>query len=635
MSAIAFLKLALKLADEETTKTFVGGSGNGDDQDGKTACRSPEPLPTLGKSHSNVSFLMVSQTQAQTQGQIRPKSNYTQRTQKSADWWRSAVIYQVYPRSFFDSNGDGVGDLRGILQKLDYIASLNVDAVWLSPFFKSPMKDFGYDISNYCAIEPIFGTMEDFVELLEAAHQHHLRVLIDQVWNHTSNQHPWFLESRESRDNPKADWYIWADPKPDGTPPNNWLSTFGGSAWTWDDRRKQYYLHNFLAEQPDLNWYNPEVVQAVLDVAKFWLDLGVDGFRLDVVNFYTHDRLLRDNPPRPQDWKLPEGAGDGDPFFSQLNWYNFCQPATLELLTPIRELMDCYPGAVTLAEVSSAEDTIVTSSEYVQGDRRLHMAYNSSLMSDEPLTYQRLRETIERVEEHFGEGIICWTGGTHDFPRLKSRWRKYIIAEEFRQIDDEFCQEAFDHLFAALLMSLRGSCCIYQGDELGLTQAFVPYEKMQDPFGLAGYPAILGRDGSRTPMPWQQNAPNAGFTSAEEPWLPISEEHLHHAIDIQEENPKSLLNKYRRLIHWRKQQPALMRGQLKVLDTPEPLLGIERYCEEQKIICLFNLSPLPVHLDLSQLPDYYEEAPDSDFPVRRYGNKIEVPSYGVFFGTKV
>lgn len=224
---------------------------------------------------------------------------------QTRQWWRSAVIYQVYPRSFFDSNGDGIGDLQGIIQKLDYIAALGVDAVWISPFYKSPMKDFGYDIEDYCAVDPIFGTIEDFKLLTKEAKQRGLKILIDQVWNHTSNLHPWFVESRSSRDNPKADWYVWADPKPDGTPPSNWLATFGGSAWTWDKQRQQYYLHNFLAEQPDLNWYNPEVKEAILEVAKFWLDLGVDGFRLDVVNFFLHDRTLKDNPPRPKGIPFP------------------------------------------------------------------------------------------------------------------------------------------------------------------------------------------------------------------------------------------------------------------------------------------------------------------------------------------
>ncbi|MGF1497459.1 MAG: alpha-amylase family glycosyl hydrolase [Elainellaceae cyanobacterium] len=543
------------------------------------------------------------------------------------DWWRSAVIYQVYPRSFMDSNGDGVGDLQGILQKLDYISSLGVDAVWISPFVKSPMKDFGYDVADYCAIEPVFGTMDDFKELLAAAHDHGLKILMDQVWNHTSDQHPWFVESRQSRDNPKADWYVWADPKPDGSPPNNWRATFGGGAWEWDEIRQQYYLHNFLKEQPDLNWYNPEVVAAVMDVARFWLDMGVDGFRLDVVNFFTHDPQLRDNPLRAPHILRPAGASSSDPFFDNVNLYNLCQPATIELLKQIRALMDEYPGTTTLAEISSAEDTILASSDYVRGGDRLHMAYNSSLMNDEPLSYELLREIIGRVIECFQDGVICWTGGTHDFPRLKSRWRKFLI-------DDVFSHEAFDHMFAALLLSLKGSCCIYQGDELGLTQAQVPFEKMRDPFGIAGYPRILGRDGSRTPMAWEKAAPNAGFTTAEEPWLPIPEEHYLHAVDQHEVMLNSLLNKYRGLIRWRKQQPAMQWGEMRLLNTPDPILGLERVCDEQHLICLFNLSPVPVHQDLHAFPRC-QESTDSGFSIRRYEDTIEIPGYGVFFGEMV
>lgn len=540
-----------------------------------------------------------------------------------SEWWRSAVIYQIYPRSFADSSGDGIGDLPGILQKLNYVDSLGVDAVWISPFFKSPMKDFGYDISDYRAVDPIFGTLDDFKAILEAAHDRNLKVLIDQVWNHTSEEHPWFEESRSSRDNPKADWYVWVDPKPDGSVPNNWLATFGGSAWAWEPQRQQYYLHNFLESQPDLNWYNPEVVEAILDTAKFWLDMGVDGFRLDVVNFFTYDRSLRDNPIRPADTPRPAGASANDPFFAQVNLYNFCQPETLELLKPIRDLMDQY-DATTLAEISSAEDTLLISSEYVKGQDRLHTAYNSSLMTDEPLTAQRVQELIYRVEALFDDGIICWTAGTHDFPRLKSRWHKY-------QPSDEFLLDAFDSMFAALIVSLRGNCCIYQGDELGLTQANIPHEKMQDPFGIQGYPQVLGRDGSRTPMPWLKAAHQAGFTQAAEPWLPIPEEHLPQAVDVQEADPNSLLNKYRRLIHWRRSQPALKQGNLHLLKLEaEPLVGFIRACDEQQLLCLFNLSPETVYQDMKRFPRC-EPTAESIFSDRSFHETLELPPFGVYF----
>ncbi|WP_017299238.1 alpha-glucosidase family protein [Nodosilinea nodulosa] len=541
----------------------------------------------------------------------------------SLDWWRSAVIYQIYPRSFADGNGDGIGDLPGILHHIDYVASLGVDALWISPFFKSPMKDFGYDISDYRAVDPIFGTLEDFQAVLGAAHDRNLRVLIDQVWNHTSDQHSWFAESRASRDNARADWYVWADPRPDGTPPNNWLSTFGGSAWAWEPQRQQYFLHNFLVSQPDLNWYNPEVVAAILATAKFWLELGVDGFRLDVVNFFTHDRRLQDNPPRPPDLPRPAGATASDPFFDQLNLHNLDQPSTLELLRSIRQLLDRY-GAIALAEISSTEDALLTSSAYVSGEERLHTAYNSSLMTDEPLTVQRLTQLIERVESLFTDGVICWTAGTHDFPRLKSRWSKY-------QPSEAFLQEAFDHLFAALLLSLRGCCCLYQGDELGLTQADIPYEKIQDPFGLQGYPQVLGRDGSRTPMPWLKAAPAAGFTDAPEPWLPIPIDHYAYAVDAQEADPNSLLQKYRRLISWRNQQPALRQGTMRVLRlSDDRLLGFVRACEQQGLLCLFNLSPATVYCDRSELPPC-EPIGETVFSDRSYHDTLELPPFGVYF----
>jgi alpha-glucosidase len=540
-----------------------------------------------------------------------------------SNWWRSAVIYQIYPRSFMDSTGDGIGDLPGILQKLDYVAGLGVDAVWISPFFKSPMKDFGYDISDYRDVDPIFGTLDDFKAILQAAHDRGLKVLIDQVWNHTSDQHPWFQESRLSRDNAKADWYVWVDAKPDGTPPNNWLATFGGSAWTWEPRRQQYYLHNFLDSQPDLNWYNPEVLEAILDTARFWLEMGVDGFRLDVVNFFTYDRSLQDNPMRPADKPRPAGASPTDPFFSQVNIYNFCQSETLKLLKPIRQLMDEY-DATTLAEISSAEDALSTSSDYVRGPDRLHTAYNSSLMTDEPLTAQRVNHLIQRVEALFDDGVICWTAGTHDFPRLKSRWSKY-------QPSEEFLRDAFDSMFAALIISLKGNCCIYQGDELGLTQADIPHEKMQDPFGIQGYPQVLGRDGSRTPMPWRKAAYQAGFTEAAEPWLPIPEEHLPYAVDVQEADPSSLLHQYRRLIHWRRLQPALQDGDLHLLELDaEPLVGFIRACDQQRLLCLFNLSADTVYQDMTRFPQC-EPTAVNVFSDRSFHHTLELPPYGVYF----
>lgn len=415
---------------------------------------------------------------------------------------------------------------------------------------------------------------------------------------------------------------VWADPKPDGSPPTNWQSAFGGSAWEWEPAREQYYLHNFLVSQADLNWYNPDVVEEIMVIAAFWLDKGVDGFRMDVANFFMHDRQLRDNPERPDTISRPAGASPSDPFFSQINLYNICQPETIDLLKSLRQHLDRYPGVTTLAEISSAEDTLLASSQYV-GDDKLHMAYNSSLMTDEPLTQQRLYQLIERVEDLFGDNILCWTAGTHDFPRLRSRW------QQSNQIA-AFNQTAFDHMLIALLACLRGSCCIYQGDELGLAQAEIPHEKMQDPFGITGYPHILGRDGSRTPMPWQADQPHGGFTSAAaEPWLPVPAGHLATAVDKQTDDDSSLLNKYRQMIGWRKRQPALRQGELTLLETAPPILGFTRQCAEQSLLCLFNISAEVAKHDVSKFDPFVVDA-DTGFTARCHENLIEIPAYGVF-----
>ena len=296
-------------------------------------------------------------------------------------WWRGATIYQIYPRSFLDTNGDGVGDLPGIIQRLDYVASLGVEAIWVSPFFKSPMADFGYDIADYCAVDPIFGTLEDFDRLIAKAHALSLKVIIDQVPSHTSDQHAWFEESRQSRINPKADWYVWADAREDGTPPNNWLSIFGGVAWTWEPRRGQYYLHNFLSEQPDLNFHNPEVRQATLDNMRFWLDRGVDGLRLDAINFCFHDVKLRDNPARPKNLRKAKGVSADNPYGFQWHRFNNTQPEMLPFLEEIRRMLDEYPDVVALGEISS-DDSTATVAEYTQPGR-LHMAYSFELLSND------------------------------------------------------------------------------------------------------------------------------------------------------------------------------------------------------------------------------------------------------------
>ncbi|MGB7442428.1 MAG: alpha-glucosidase family protein, partial [Coleofasciculaceae cyanobacterium] len=549
--------------------------------------------------------------------------------QRNGEWWQHAVIYQISPQSFKDSDGNGSGDLDGIIEKLDYIVSLGVDAIWLCPIYESPMDDFGYDITDMRDIDPLFGDLEDFQQLIDVSHTMGLKVLIDQVWSHTSDKHPWFLESRQSQSNSKADWYVWADPKPDGSPPNNWLSAFmGHSAWQWGPERKQFYMYNFLSSQPDLNWHNPEVVEAILERAKFWLELGVDGFRIDAPNFFLHDHELRDNPPRPEDAPQPDGVSPNNPIVRQMFKYNFCRPETLEALLPIRQLMNQYPGTVTLGEVTFCDDSIALASEYATGDKRLHMAYHSALLVDQPMSATLMRRIMEKMKTHFTQGGDCWIVGNHDYGRLRSRWTG-------KDVKGNPYPEEFYHLMAALLLCLPGAFCLYQGDELGLTEARIPedipVEEIKDPFGKALYPAIKGRDVSRTPMPWHADKLNAGFTTAEKPWLPVPEAHYAKAVNIQNQDPQSLLNTWRRLLHWRKKQPALEAGDFEILDAQEPIFAFIRQYAEQRLLCVFNLSNESVNYDLSTYPNF-QETKGLGFTTYLKENNLELPGYSVFFG---
>ncbi|UHQ19316.1 alpha-glucosidase family protein [Lysobacter sp. KIS68-7] len=494
-------------------------------------------------------------------------------------WWRGAVIYQIYPRSYLDTDGDGVGDLPGILEKLEYVARLGVDAIWISPFFKSPMADFGYDIADYRAVDPLFGTLEDFDRLLAKAHGLGLRVMIDQVLSHTSIEHAWFTESRASRDNAKHDWYVWADPRPDGTPPNNWLSIFGGVAWRWEPRREQYFLHNFLASQPDLNFHNPAVREATLDNVKFWLERGVDGLRLDAINFCFHDAKLRDNPPKPAELRTGRGFSADNPYAYQYHWHNNTQPENLRFLEDLRALLDRYPGAAALGEISS-EDSLATMAEYV-GDQRLHMGYSFELLTDDS-TASYIRATVETIEARMPHGWPCWAVSNHDVVRAVTRW------------GGGGPNPALARQLVALVCSLRGSVCLYQGEELGLTEADVPYEALQDPYGIAFWPNFKGRDGCRTPMPWTQDG---GF-SEQTPWLPIPEAHRAMSVVAQESDASSVLNAVRRFLGWRKDQPALRTGDIAFLDAPEPVLAFVRREAGQSLLVAFNLSERDVEWTL-------------------------------------
>lgn len=498
-------------------------------------------------------------------------------------WWRGAVIYQVYPRSLMDSNGDGIGDIPGIISKLDYIASLGVDAIWVSPFFKSPMKDFGYDISDYREIDSIFGSLADFDELIAQAHQRNIKIIIDQVLSHTSDEHAWFEESRQSKTNAKSDWYVWADANQDGTPPNNWLSIFGGSAWEWDPRRCQYYLHNFLKSQPDLNYHCPAVRTQILEEVEFWLKRGVDGLRLDAIIFCFHDKELRSNPAKPIDQRKGRGFREDNPYAFQRHIYDTCRPENIEFLESLRVLMNRYPGSVTLGEIAS-EDSLKTMAEYTAGNTRLHMTYSFELLVDN-LSASYIRKTVETLESNLTDGWPCWAFGNHDVPRVMSRWGGENQSPELAKMLNK------------LLFSLRGSVCSYQGEELGLTEAELERHQLQDPYGITFWPEFKGRDGCRTPMPWNSAQVNAGFSSGDT-WLPVADAHRPLAVDKQDGDEHSILNSYRRFLGWRKRQPALLLGDIEFLPSPENALIFLRRYNDQSIVAAFNLSAQVLSVDL-------------------------------------
>ncbi len=498
----------------------------------------------------------------------------------SPDYWQGMVIYQIYPLSFKDSNGDGFGDLPGIAEELDYIADLGVDAIWISPFFTSPMKDFGYDISDYSNVDPTFGTLEDFDRLIEKAHKLGLKVIIDQVYSHTSDRHDWFRESRKDQTNPKADWYVWADPMPDGSPPNNWQSVFMGSAWSWDTRRRQYYLHNFLREQPDLNLHNPEVQQAIIDVARFWLDRGVDGFRMDAVNFFTHNQDLTDNPSI-------EGVNAVKPFDMQTHIHNQSQPETPAYLERLRKLIDSYPGRFTIAEIGG-ENALAEMKEYTEADKRLHTAYSFDFIEAPQLNAKLIRDAAQTWITPSGEDWPSFTFSNHDRPRSVTRWAR----NEAEENDPDFAK-----FLNMLLLSIRGCICMYQGEELGLPQATVPYENLRDPEAIANWPETLGRDGTRTPMPWVMDETNLGFSTGT-PWLPLAARHGKLSVSEQEQDLSSCLGFTKKMLAIRNEHRALKLGNIRFTETSEPILAFERYTDDETLLCLFNTSAGPAMHDL-------------------------------------
>ena len=533
------------------------------------------------------------------------------------NWWRGAVIYQIYPRSFQDHNGDGIGDLVGITERLGYVADLGVDAIWLSPFFTSPMRDFGYDVSNYRDVDPTFGTLGDFDRLLEKAHALGIRVIIDQVISHSSDRHPWFAESRLSRTNERADWYVWADAKPDGTPPNNWLSIFGGSAWAWDSRRMQYYLHNFLASQPDLNFHNPAVQDALLSEMRFWLERGVDGFRLDTVNFYFHSQGLENNPVvRPEDFNAST-APAVNPYNFQEHLYDKSRPENLEFLKRLRALMDEYPGTTTVGEIGDSQHQLEVMAQYTSGDDRLHMAYTFDYLGGE-FSASHFRKSMQATELAAPDGWICLAFSNHDVVRHVSRW----AAREH--------QDAFIRMALLLILSMRGSVCLYQGEELGLPEAELAFEDLVDPYGIEFWPQFKGRDGCRTPMVWQAAAHLGGFSSAPKSWLPVPNNHVMRAVDQQLGVEGSVLGFYRDAIAFRKAHPALRSGDIALLDTADGVLAFTRSDGEETLLCLFNMTETEVTVPLNGLNPAESGAPgNSAEPV---DGKLSLAPFGAYIG---
>jgi len=446
--------------------------------------------------------------------------------------WKNKVIYQIYPRSFFDTSDNGVGDLEGITEKADYIAELGVDYVWISPFFKSPQKDFGYDVSDYRTVDKLFGSNDNFKKLIDTFHTKGLKVVTDLVLSHTSNEHNWFKESIKSKGNKFSDWYVWHDGKPDA-PPNNWLSVFGGSSWEWCNSRQQYYLHNFLKSQPDLNFHNEEVQNQMLEEIEYWLNFGVDGFRFDVINFLFHDKQFRNNPPKDPKLVRPLGFNKDNPYGLQIHEYDNTQPEVIKYLEKIRKILDKYE-AISIGEIVS-ENPLDIIGEYTN-EKRLHMAYCFEFLAED-LIFEDIDNIVERFFENNPNSWPCWAFSNHDSKRIATRAKK----------DPKIIMEK--------LLKLKGNVCIFQGEELGLPESNVEFKDLQDPFGKNFWPDFKGRDGCRIPMPWKSKSKNFGFSKSK-PWLPIDKRYENLCVDVQENDPASTLNFTKAQIALRKKQVA-------------------------------------------------------------------------------
>ncbi|WP_314375966.1 alpha-amylase family glycosyl hydrolase [Sphingomonas paucimobilis] len=490
-------------------------------------------------------------------------------------WWQSAVLYQIYPWSFQDSDGDGIGDLRGIEARLDYLVDLGVDAIWLSPIFPSPMADFGYDVADYCGIDPRFGTLADFDSLLASAHARGLKVLLDFVPNHSSDQHPWFIESRSSRENSKRDWYIWRDPAPDGGPPNNWISDFGGPAWTYDAPSGQYYYHAFLKEQPDLNWRNPEVRAAMLDVLRFWFARGVDGFRIDVLWHIVKHAEFPDNPVNP-DW---------DPATGEMNrvfqHHSTDQPEVHDIAADMRAIADAFSREgderVLIGEIYLPVERLMR--YYGLEGEGVHLPFNFQLI-DAPWQARSLARMIAEYEAALPPGgWPNWVLGNHDRPRSATKRGA-----------------AQARVAAMLLLTLRGTPTLYYGDELGLENGVIPLDRVRDPRELREPGLGLGRDPVRTPMPWD-DSPQAGFTQGE-PWLPLGAGWEYRNVAAERDDPASILSLHHQLLALRRATPALATGHIKLLEAQGDVLAYERERDGERFVVALNLNHAPATVDL-------------------------------------
>lgn len=543
---------------------------------------------------------------------------------RSENWWKSAVFYQIYPRSFYDSNNDGIGDLNGVIQKLDHLndgkgGGLGIDAIWLSPFYPSPQVDFGYDVSNFCDVDPDYGTLDDFDKLVSEAHKRDIMLIIDLVLNHTSDQHHWFAESRKNRTNSKADWYVWYDPAPDGKPPNNWLAVFGGPAWTFEPQREQYYLHNFLPEQPDLNWYNPEVRDALADVVRFWMNRGTDGFRLDTANYYAFDRQLRDNPKRQVGSYPLEEEQAANPLSAYITKYSKDRPENLEFIKFLRSIFDEKEVITSIAEIGSGSDldsTIKLGADYVKHSDGLHMAYTFSMLSKE-MNAEYFDHVICVTEEAIEDGWPCWSLSNHDCTRMMTRFN---CSEE---------REGFQQMMLLLLLSLRGTPIIYYGEEVDMEQYQISKSELKDPQGIRFWPEIRGRDGCRLPFPWDSTAPNQGFNSGAEPWLPAKN---NLSLDQAIADKGSTFHVLKEMLKIRKDNSALQRG-----DFLRILIDIECYVFERKtkdqtmmIAANFSTEKQIIKLHSAVKTDLTPKALKRSCSLNN--NQLSLPACGFFLG---